>query len=120
MLWLIWASRESGAAAATGELDDTLEEGHTLLAQIRAFLDWEWDSAEREFHRALQLNPNSADSRAHYWFLLAATKRPREARAQIDRALELDPLNPMFQGLLAWQFRLEGRHADAILQTAGL
>ena len=69
------------------------------------------------FHqRVIELNPNYADVRAHYWFLLAAMKRPEEARAQIDRALELDPLNPMFQGLLAWQFRLEGRLDDAILQ----
>jgi tetratricopeptide (TPR) repeat protein len=43
-------------------------------------------------------------------------KRPEEARAQIERALELDPLNPLFQAILGWHFLLVGRYDDAILQ----
>lgn len=75
------------------------------------------DGAERDFRRVIELNPNYAHVRANYWFLLAAMKRPEEARAQIERALESDPLNPMFQGLLGWQFRVEGRLDHAILQN---
>src|SRR3970040_929609 len=87
-----------------------------MMARLKSFYDWDWEGAERDFRRVIEFNPHYAYDRAHYWFLLAAMKRPEEARVQIDRALELDPLNPFFQGLLGGQLRLEGRHDDAILQ----
>ena len=56
-------------------------------------MDWRWDEAEREFLRALELNPELPT--AHQWYAAhqAKTFRPDEARASILRALELDPLS---------------------------
>ena len=48
------------------ELDPDLAEAHTTLAFINLYYDWDWDAAEREFRRAIELNPNYAN--AHHWY----------------------------------------------------
>jgi tetratricopeptide (TPR) repeat protein len=98
------------------ELDDSLAEGHALLSKARFYQEWDWDGAEKEIHRAIELKPNYADVRAEYSFLLASMRRPAEARTQIERALQLDPLNPLFQAMLGAHFLFVGRYDDAILQ----
>ena len=54
------------AALKALEIDDTLAEAHTSLAYIKAVYDWDWSGAEREFQRAIELNPSYAD--AHQWY----------------------------------------------------
>ncbi|MCX6634552.1 MAG: protein kinase [Acidobacteria bacterium] len=104
------------AVSKTIELDDALAEGHHLLAEVGFWYEWDWDGAERELRRAIEIKPNYADARATYSFLLVAMKRREEARAQIERAVELDPLNPFFQAVLGWHFLLSGQYDDAISQ----
>ncbi len=82
------------AALKTLELDEGLAEAHEAFANTYHFLEWDWAAAEKEFKHALELNPNSAEIRARYMALLHVMRRPLEAKAQIERALELDPLNP--------------------------
>jgi serine/threonine-protein kinase len=88
-------SRAKAAATKALELDDKLAEAHTSLALARMCHDWDWPGAEHAFQRAIELNPKYAT--AHQWYAeyLAATKRFDEALAEIERALDLDPLSLM-------------------------
>jgi serine/threonine-protein kinase len=73
-------------------LDDTLTEAHVGLANILWQYDWDWPAAEREFKRAIELNPNDAGGHIWYGFYLTAMGRIDEAIAEEKRAQELDPL----------------------------
>jgi TolB-like protein/DNA-binding winged helix-turn-helix (wHTH) protein/Tfp pilus assembly protein PilF len=81
------------AATKALQLDDTLVEAHTTLARVFFAYDWDWPAAEKEFKRAIELNPRYAP--AHQWYggHLSATGRFREAEAEKKRALELEPLS---------------------------
>ncbi|MEO7987728.1 MAG: protein kinase [Gemmatimonadales bacterium] len=75
------------------ELDETLAEAHAANAYIRAYYEWDWRAAEREFRRALELRPSYADAFFSYSRFLASRRRLDEAIAQLGRAVELDPLS---------------------------
>jgi eukaryotic-like serine/threonine-protein kinase len=79
------------AAMRALDLDETLAEAHTSLGTVKTFYDWDWPGSEREFRRALDLNPNYAT--AHHWYshYLTAVGRLDEAVSEIKRARELDP-----------------------------
>jgi tetratricopeptide (TPR) repeat protein len=78
--------KAKAAAIKALELDDTLGEAHTSLAYSLVNYDWDWRSAEREYQRAIQLNPNYAT--AHQWYAecLSMLERHIEAIAEIKRA----------------------------------
>ncbi len=75
-------------------IDDTLAEAHASLAKIDHLYDWDWEAAEREFKRAIELNSDYAT--AHQWYgeYLISMGRFDEAKAEMRRALELDPVSP--------------------------
>jgi DNA-binding winged helix-turn-helix (wHTH) protein/TolB-like protein len=75
------------------ELDDSLADAHATYAFIRMFHYWDWPTAERELDRAIELNPNSAV--AHHWkgVYLSIRGRLGEAKTEMYRALDLDPLS---------------------------
>ncbi len=75
------------------ESDPTLAEAHTSMALIRWLYDWDWDAADREFKRAIELNPNYP--LAHHWYglFLGEMNHPDAAIAEEQRALQLDPLS---------------------------
>ncbi|UCC32202.1 MAG: tetratricopeptide repeat protein, partial [Phycisphaerales bacterium] len=75
------------------EIDETLAEAHVSLAAVAKNYDWDFSGAEREFIRAIQLNPGYATAYQWYAEHLAAMGRHEEAVAQMERALELDPLS---------------------------
>ena len=75
------------------ELDGDLAEAHELLAQIHFQYDWDWQRAEAEFKRAIELNPNFALSYVHYAYFLQSMGRHQEALAAVHHAVELDPLS---------------------------
>jgi len=102
------------AAMKALALDDTIAEAHYALANIMAWGDWDWAGAEKEFKRAIELNPNFPDARAYYSHLLNALERPDEAMEQIRRVLELDPYNSTFQDLAAADYLFVRRYDDAI------
>jgi serine/threonine-protein kinase len=81
------------AALKALELDDYLPEAHGALAYVLAYGDWDWTGAEREYRRALALQPSGADLHHYLSRLLAARGRIQEAIAQAQRAHELDPLS---------------------------
>jgi len=81
------------AAVRALELDDSLPEAHTALALIIQSYDWDWQTAEKEFRRAIELNPNYVT--AHHWYAeqLGTQGRFDEALRESERARELDPLS---------------------------
>jgi TolB-like protein/DNA-binding winged helix-turn-helix (wHTH) protein/Tfp pilus assembly protein PilF len=81
------------AAQRALQLDERLPEAHTALAVIAQTYDWDWPTAEKEYKRAIQLNPNYAT--AHHWYAecLALQGRFDEAFPQIENARQLDPLS---------------------------
>jgi len=85
--------RAKAAAIRALELDETLADAHTALGWVHTAYDWEWSSAEKEFRRALELNPNSADAHDGYANYLTDVGRSEEAVAEVRRARELDPLS---------------------------
>jgi len=81
------------AALTALQLDDGLAEAHTSLALIVESYDWDWKTAESEYRRAIELNPNYAT--AHQWYAeyLGFQGRFDEALAESERARQLDPLS---------------------------
>jgi TolB-like protein len=97
-------------------LDDTLSEVHELLGNVRRHFDWDWEGAERAFRDAIQLDPNAATAHFMYADFLVSMERPREATAEMTRALELDPLNFLFSCFLGWHLVYLRRYDEAITQ----
>jgi len=94
-------------------LDNTLAEVHTALATSQMLSEWDWNGAEAEFQRAIDLDPNDAEARTMYAGLLNVLNRPAEATMQMERALELDPYNPMIRGNYAFNLSFSFRYAEA-------
>jgi tetratricopeptide (TPR) repeat protein len=95
-------------------LDSTLAEVQYAVAKVRAYQEWDWEGGEVAFRKAIEINPNYVDARADYAAFLAIMERPEEARAQMDRALELDPFNPMVRLNNAGVLTYEQRYAELI------
>jgi len=81
------------AARKALQLDDTLAEAHADIGMILFWYDYDWNGAERELRRAIQLKPNSADAHAYYGWELALVGRVDESIAESKRAVDLDPLS---------------------------
>ena len=106
--------KAKAAAQRAIEIDDTLAEAHANLGTIIFWYDWDWNTAENQFKRALELDSNSADTHLFYANLLSNTGRRAEGLAEAKRARELDPLNGRINGLEA-QFLIHAGQTDEAL-----
>jgi adenylate cyclase len=88
-------AKAKAAAKRALELDDSLAEAHTALAATIYSVEFQWEEAEREFQRAIQLKPNYALAHWQYGWLLIFVGRAEEALKEMERAVELDPLSPV-------------------------
>jgi TolB-like protein/tetratricopeptide (TPR) repeat protein len=111
------APKANAAALRAVELDDTLADAHYALAVVSTWANWDWPAAEREFRRAIQLNPGFADAHAYYAHLLNILHRPDEAMVEARRSLELDPFNGLFKSLYAVDLLFVHRFDEAIAQS---
>jgi serine/threonine-protein kinase len=98
------------------ELDGTLGEAHVAQGMVEFYFEWNWPAAEREFQRAIALNPS--DQHAHHMYAnyLVAMGRIDEGIAERMRALELDPLSHRTGMLLGRDYFVAGRYDEAIEQ----
>ncbi len=101
------------AAQHALELDASLAEPHATLGFVAFYYDWDWPTAEREFQRALAINPGYATAHEWYGLYLAAMGRFDEARAQENAAQVLDPLSTAVAGTAAWVEYYAGQNAKA-------
>jgi eukaryotic-like serine/threonine-protein kinase len=95
------------------ELDDTLAEAHSSLAWTLFIYDWDWASAEREFRRAIELDPRYPS--AHQWYasMLASQARHEESIIEAHTAQELDPGFVSIRRGLGWQYYYARRYERA-------
>jgi tetratricopeptide (TPR) repeat protein len=90
------------AAEAAIERDPTLPEAHGTLALVKLHYDWDFVGAEKEFKRALELNPSDADVRHDYAHHLMALGRVQESQQESRRAVQLDPIGSALTSCLCW------------------
>ena len=99
------------------DLDDQLPEAHNSLARLLYLFNRDWEGADREFKRALELDHNYAP--AHHWYsmYLAVEGRKEQALAEAEKASELDPLSPVVGANLAKILQEAGQNDKAIEQA---
>ncbi len=106
--------RARAAAERAIELDDELAPAHTALAGVRLWYDWDWEGAEVEFQRALELDPSYAT--AHYWYALSRIANKKDGLEHGQQARELDPLS-MIIGTGMSMILLYTREYDRSIET---
>ena len=105
----------SGYMAKALALDADLAELHMLAGNNKAAIEWDWPGAERELQLAIAANPNLADARFFYAdLLLTALKRPDDWDREMQRALDLDPLNDFNRSYYGWHLNYLRRYDEAI------
>ena len=109
--------RAKTAATKALALDDNLSEAHTSLAFILDLYDWDWASAEKEYKRALTLNPGYAT--AHHWYAwhLIVMGRTDEGIAELKKAESLDPLSLIISADLADALCIAHRYDESVQQS---
>jgi len=108
---------EAKAAALKAlEIDGTLAEAHSSLAMVHLLYDWDLAASEKEFRRALELDPDYTT--AHHWYshTLIVLGRTAESLAESKRALELEPLNLVVGVHLGWHYLYARQYDQAIEQ----
>ncbi|HUP61439.1 MAG TPA: protein kinase [Thermoanaerobaculia bacterium] len=108
--------KAKAAAQKALSIDNDLAEAHTSLAYAIHTYEWDWTEAERQYRRAIELNPNYAT--AHQWYaeFLTATGRFDEAEREGKKALELDPMSPIIHAVVGWNYTMARRYDRAIEQ----
>jgi serine/threonine-protein kinase len=114
-------AKAKSAALEALRLDDTIADAHSALGTVLGSGEFDWPGAEREFSRAMELNPSSASVRYDYawcyamWFLLPLG-RVEQALTEMRRALELDPLDPFYNSLLGYLLHVARQDGPAVAQ----
>jgi len=113
--------KAKAAAEKAVQLDSSSAEGHTSLAVFKLFYEFDWRGCEREFRRAIALNPNYAFAHDQFGMALAFTGRFDESIAEGKRAAELDPLSPqvLIDATMAVFFQKNFAGAKELTQKAG-
>ncbi len=107
-------TKAKASALRALELDDSLAEAHTSLAFVLMQYEWDWPGSEREFRRALELNPNYATAHQWYGIWLMARGRSGEALDEERRAQETDPLSTIVETDTCQLLTYLGRYDEAI------
>jgi serine/threonine protein kinase/tetratricopeptide (TPR) repeat protein len=107
--------KAKAAANRAIELDEALAEPRVSRAMLKT-LEWDWPGAERDFRRALELNPDYGT--AHHWFALhlVAVGRLPEALAEIRRAQEVEPLSPIINAHVGWCYYFNRQYEPAVAE----
>ena len=111
-------AKARAAAEKALELDDGLAEAHSALAIVKVYADRDWSGADREFQKAIALNPSAALAHAEYGHKLLSPVMGRydDALAKLKRAQELDPLSVWISTQIAWVYYHARRWDQSIAQ----
>ncbi len=110
-----WQKAKQAALSAV-KADSEAGEAHAALGFVRLHYDRDWEAAERELRRAIQLKPGVQVAHRWYAFSLSAMGRHDEAFAEIERAREIAPRSPVLATAVANVLFFAGRYDDAIRQ----
>jgi TolB-like protein/Tfp pilus assembly protein PilF len=108
--------RAKEAALKSLSLDDSLAEAHASLGYILSDYDFDFAGAEREYKRAIELNPNYSTARLWYGELFSETGRHEEALAEFRQALEIDPFSTILNRMYGVSLYYARRYDEAIVQ----
>ena len=113
---LLMMPRAKQAALKAVAIDDSIGEAHASLGEVKTYFEWDWQGAELEYKRAVELNPSYAT--AHLWnaCFLAINNRKPEALDAIALAQQLDPLSRVIQSWTAFLHYAWGDYDQAIRQ----
>ena len=106
--------KAKNAAEKALSLDKNLAEPHAALAMYKQLYEWDWEGAEAEFRLAIAANPNYATAYQWYGEFLTSMGRFDESIAELEKAIELDPLSLSTNTALAQPYLASGRYAEAI------
>jgi len=102
------------AATRALQLDDTVAQAHTQLAEVKFYFEWDWQTARRGYERALALNPNDSHALARYSVYLSALDEHDAALKHATLAQALDPISPTVRNAPAMVLFYARRYDDAI------
>ncbi len=108
--------KSRAAAERALEIDDTVAIAHNCLAVIHFMHDWDWERAEREFERAIELDPSSPFGHLNYAFLLTDLARHEDALRESRIAQRLDPLSTIVNTWAASLMISAGRVSEGIAE----
>jgi serine/threonine-protein kinase len=97
-------------------IDDSISAAHSTLADVTFYGDWDWPAAEKEFKRAIELNPSDAEAHRMYSVFLSAMARADEALVEIRAAQDLDPISVFSSSSAGWTFYFARQYDRAIEQ----
>jgi len=109
--------RAKEAASRALELDPNLAGAHVTLGNVRLLYDWDWAAAEKEYHRALDINPNSPEAQLGYATYLATLGRFDEAISRVQQAYLFDPLALESRNEALWIYYFSGHMPETIRQS---
>jgi len=109
--------RAKAAARTALKLDDSLAEVLVATGFVKGYLDWQWEEAEQDIQRALDINPSLPMAHYHLAWYRALFGRMEEAIEEHKRAKELDPFNPLHTAWLGELYRWEGRYDEATAEA---
>jgi TolB-like protein/DNA-binding winged helix-turn-helix (wHTH) protein/Tfp pilus assembly protein PilF len=106
--------KAKAAASRALELDDDLAEAHAALGAEKADFEYDWQGAEREFTRAIELNPNYAEAHFRYaWTYLTPLGKSEQGLAEMKKALELDPFSRIYNTVFGLTYFYAHRYDQA-------
>lgn len=111
-------SKAKAAASKALEIDENIADAHLALGFTKLWFDWDWVASEKEFNLAIDLNPSSGDAHMGYANLLTCVGRHREALAEGQRAVEVDPLSLIVNANQAQFLHWAGLDDEARVQVA--
>jgi TolB-like protein len=119
VFWDWWPAGDGFAKAKEYALkaiaiNPDLAEAHAILGDILIWSDWKWDKAVKELKLAVELNPNCGIAHQYYSELLDIMRKDKEAREQIEMALQLDPVSPVFYTTSALYYCNEGKFEESL------
>ena len=109
--------RAKAAARTALKLDDSLAEALLATGFVKGYYDWNWEEAEQDIQRALDINPNLAMAHYHLSWYRVLFGRMQEAIEEHKRAQELDPFNPLHFAWLGEIYRMEKRYEEAAAEA---
>ena len=104
------------AALRAVELDPNLASAHVNLGYVHLFFDWDWPAAEKEYRRALEINPSSPEAQLGYANYLGTLGRFDEALVRVQQAYLYDPLAVESRNEALWIYYFSGRMPETIEQ----
>ena len=110
-------SQAKASALLSVQLDSTLARGHNALGYVRAFYEWDWDQAQKEMRKTLELNPGSAEAHQNFGYYLLVNGRFQQALDELTNARDLDPLSSSIATQTIFPL-YEGREFDKAVAAA--